>query len=674
MSGPQDKRTPAYVFAECPGVLGETRLDTIRTALIADACARFLRATDRSVLFSLGFDTFGAFSGSDTEQENPALPEFAQRWYLRMQSQLEDLGCSCDWERSFTSSEPEYYRWTQWLFLKLLERDLIYQQGGRWLLRMDRYIHRVEESVTLAGWDDAAMALQRAAMGCVRGAELHASVVGGGELVVFTPYPDAIAKATFVAISPADARIAQWTTDPGVVEQVVAMREVETDFGDGAAEDVPMVITDALAVVPGVPGLLPVVVSPLVDARFGPTAILGIPESDATDRRIAEHLPPPAGTGWKMASSDVRPQPAVRYRMRDFPVSQTRRWGTPLPLINCDVCGVVPVTLKELPVRLACKVAGREGEDATSNSECEECICPRCDNPAVRETGSVDNRLDKMWMWMAMCVPLENRASAMMSDSEYARWLPVEQVVTRADMASRMFERRLFAEALRDVGVALPDRELFSKAFMHEGVGAKEATIEEGMEREIALEQLIDCVGSDSVRLAMFYAASPRCRFTWGQQPLRYSHRFLHRLYDYAEPRLRAWAQLANRVAGSESIDPSDKTRRRLAHWSAVACERVTLNLRDLELQRAAHNAMRLLTRIQDFESIVSARGEINARDRDAIVFALLLLVRLLAPLTPYISEELWAVAGNTTLVGEAGWPDLQRPNMGRADASASQI
>lgn len=261
-------------------------------------------------------------------------------------------------------------------------------------------------------------------------------------------------------------------------------------------------------------------------------------------------------------------------------------------------------------------------------------------------------------MWMSICVAPERRASATMDDPEYARWLPVEQVVSEVDAAACMFERRLLAEVLQDIGELppLPDREPFTKALMHRGVRGHEATVGEQLGNVVDLDELIAGFGSDTVRLATLHAAAPARAVGWDEQPLRYCRSFLERLYRYAEPRLREWEQRSDRTPEQASIDTSDKTRRRLAHWCAVACDKVTSELDGLQMQRAVHDVMRLLTRIQDFESRVLARRDTDARDREAIAAALLLLVRLLAPLTPHIAEELWSVAGNTELVSEGGW------------------
>jgi leucyl-tRNA synthetase len=666
--GPQDERAPAYVFADCPLATAESHIGQVRTYTIADAYARFLRARGRAVLFSLGFDAFGPSAELEATRLGVSPREWAQLRYEQMRGRLETLGCSCDWERRFISCEPECYGLTQWLFLTLLERDLVYRRGTRWFMRIDLHIEENGRALrTLTGWDSTAIELQRATIGRVDGVEMRASTLDGGELTVFTPHAGAIAKAAFVAISPAHPEIDRWAAAPAVAARVAAMREVEWRRQGDGAEEIPMAMLDAQATVPGVAGMLPVVISPLVDMRFGPTAILGIPELDATDRELAKRLPAPAGAAWKTSSSAAATRPAVRYLAHDLAISRAQAWGAPIPLVDCPACGTVPVPFDDLPLCLADDPQiTAEGENPLAERpDLHQCACPGCGGSALREPGTIDSRLDRMWMWMWICVPPERRSSAIVNDPECARWLPVEQVVSDTSAAACMFERRLLAEILQDIGelALLPDREPFSKALTHQGVRLQETTISEHLGDVADLDELIARAGSDSVRLAMLYAASPGRAFTWNEEPLRHCQRFLQRLYDYAKPRLGEWARRSDRASEQARIETSDRLRRRLAQWCAVACEKVTLQLEGLELQRAAHNAMLLLTRIEDFESrALQQRGAIEALDREALVAALLLLVRLLAPLTPHIAEELWSAAGNPAFVSDAGWPARSRP------------
>jgi len=671
-----DARGPAYVFADCPVTAPDADVAQIRSFTIADAHSRFMRARGRPVLLSVALDAFGAPVELAARQAGVGPHEWVQRRSAQLHRRFQTLGYSIDWERAIVSCDPEQYRWTQWLFLTLLERDLIYRRDRGWFMRVGKYINEAERGLdALAGWGAAAIDSQRAVIDRIDGVEIVAGTFGGESLTVFTPHADEIAQTAFVAISPSHPQIDSWTSDPSVAKQVAAMRGVASQANIPNPEQALLAVTGTLATVPGVAGIVPIVVSPFVDARFGPTAVLGIPERDAIDRAIAKRLPAPARAAWKGSGSASRARPAVRYRAHDIQLSRPRAWGAPIPLVRCGACGVVPVPLDELPVRLPddLQPGAEDGNPLAERADFRDCTCPSCGGQASRETDTIDPHLDTMWTWLAVCVPPERRgAPPSGEDPEYARWLPAEQVVAQVDAAGRIFEQRLLAASLQDLGQLppLPGREPFSKALLHQPVRLADASDDEragqASDGPIKPDELIARLGADTVRLSVLYAASPAHTFNWEHQPWRHCQRFLESLREYAEPRLQAWArhQAQGQAAEEPSIDASEALRKRLAHWCAVACEKITPQFERLELQRATHNAMLLLTRIQDFESRAQEqrRGELDAPDREAIVAALLVLIRLLAPLTPHIAEELWLAAGNTPPVGDGGWPTLSRP------------
>jgi leucyl-tRNA synthetase len=149
----------------------------------------------------------------------------------------------------------------------------------------------------------------------------------------------------------------------------------------------------------------------------------------------------------------------------------------------------------------------------------------------------------------------------------------------------------------------------------------------------------------------MLHAAAPAKAFTWDESLVTYSNAFLRRLWAYAEPRLRAAS------SPPHELDLADGLRRRLAGWCDTAVAKITENYQRLDMHRATRNVITLFERIEDFEARVAARREPTAEDREATVFALCLLLRLLAPVTPHIAEELWARSGHDGFVAGAGWP-----------------
>lgn len=697
---PLDERPSSYVFAGCPFTSGDAHLGHIRSYTISDAFARYRRARGDAVLFSLGFDSFGLPAELEAVKRGVSPQAWVDECCERMRGQFERLGYSCDWDRTFVSSEPGHYKWTQWLFLAMRERDLVYRRDAQvtwcdscrtvlaslqaedgecwrchgkvrfvrrpqWFIRISAYVEDNERGLNeLPGWTKAAAGAQRAVLGRVDGVEVDATVLGGGELTVFTPHPNSIGDAAFVAVSPTHPEIDTFTSEPAVAKELEQVREAGWRRDDRGAERAQVVGTGMQASVPGAAELLPIVISPLVDGRYGSTAVLGIPGCDETDRAIAERLPKPASSPFKPAKSSAKPRPAARYRARDFPISRQRAWGAPIPLVHCDACGTVPVPEEDLPVRLPedLRVTG-EGNPLDSRPDFYECSCPKCGAAAKRETDTIDCHVDGMWMWMPIVVPAGGRDEEMFSHAEYRRWLPARQIVWGADAGGYMFDQRLIGKVLQDLGELPPleAREPFASALMHQMVRMDGRKMSKHLGNVVDPNELVEQVGADVVRLAVLNAAAPGRAFNWNEQPVRFCQSFLAKLWDYAEPRLSEWDE----PAGGE-IDASTRLRRRLTTWCRVGLDKVATNLEQLEMQRATHNAMLLLERIQDFERRAAGDGELEAPDREAVVAALLMLVQALAPFVPHIAEELWAAAGNETLLSETPWPSAPPADIDR--------
>ena len=617
----EDERQPAYVCVPCLQTSGEAHIGHVRSYTIADAHARFKRARGRGTLFSLGFQSLGLPSELEALRRGISPREWVEQCSGRMRALLDRLGCSCDWERTFMSSDPEQYRWTQWLFLALYERELIYrdedahvtwcdscasvvtalqQDDGKcwrcqaevrfvrraqWFMRTSAYFGENARALQeLPGWGESAIDSQRAVLGQIDGVELDASTFDGISFTVFTAHPQAISEAAFIAVSPAHPDIERFVADAEISAALADMRSYGR--ADSEAEEIPLLQTGVLASVPGVAGTLPVIVLALVDALLGATAVLGIPAADPTDRAIAERLPASSGGVWKAAKSGVTPRPSARHRLRDPAISRERAWGAPIPLIHCPACGIVPVPVEELPVRLPedLEFSGEGANPLAERPDFYECACPRCDAQARRETDTIDCHVDAMWMWMPVCVPPENRSSAMFGDRELARWLPAEQLVCGVDAAGTVFDQRVLAKMLQDLGqlAQLPEREPFAHALVHELVREEGQKLSAHLRNGVDPGELLEAHGADSVRLAVLFAASPGGTCDWNEQSLQYCRSFLERLHAYAAVRLREWAPA---IDGEAKIDASEKLRRRLANWCGVAREKVT---GDLEQSRDA--------------------------------------------------------------------------------------
>jgi leucyl-tRNA synthetase len=641
-----DERRSTFVFAGCPVAAGAASLDHVRGYAIADAYARFRRSGGDAVLFSLGFDCFDPLAEQEAARRGVAPGEWVEECCAKIRSQFERLGYSLDWSRAFLSSEPDRCEWSQRLFLALLEKDRVYRRGGRWFLRTGACAEENERCLdALTGWSEDAIGTQLEVLGRVEGVEVDAVVLGGGKLPVFTPHRDSIESAAFIAVSPAHPEIDAFAAQPEVAARLQRAREADWWRAENRAGGAAVVSTGLQASVPGASTLLPIVISPQVDDRFGGTAVLGIPECDEGDRAIAEGLEKPAAGAWKLTKVSSKPRSAVRYRVQDAAITGPRSWGAPVPVVHCEACGIVPLPLEQLPLGLRGDLEGFP-----------ECACPQCGGGARRDGDTIDSRFDRMWMWLPLCVPREERATSMLAPAAHQRWLPIGQSVCEAD-GSSLLDQRALAKMLQDIDVLPPleAREPCARVGVYGAVRSDDAGACTDLGSAADPDELIEQVGADVVRLALLTAAAPGRAFGWNDEPVRHCQRFIARLWAYADPRLREW----DAPPGGE-IDGSSKWRRRLAKWCRVAADKVATGIERLEMQRATHNAMLLLTRIEDFESRVAAEGagELTEADREAVVVALLVLLQLLAPFVPHVAEELWVVAGCETPLTGTSWPE----------------
>ncbi|HEV3034892.1 MAG TPA: class I tRNA ligase family protein [Solirubrobacteraceae bacterium] len=738
-----DERTPVYIKPSAPFTSGNIHIGHVRSYSIGDAYARFRRARGDAVLFAFGFDAFGlpAELGAIAGGEPPS--EWVHRCAEHMTGQLQRLGFSFDWERSFLSSDAIMYRWSQWLFLTLLDAGLIYRGTGnvdwcdtcqttlasmqvepggtcwrchgpvrliqlpQWYLRISAYTEendrRLAELAASGVWDDVALASQEIVLGRVDGVELELSGPDGS-LTVFTPHADALADARFVLMSPRHPDTDEWASAPGVGEQLEHLRSGGWERSSREAETIPVIDTGRVVSAPD-GATLPVLVSPLVDSRFGPTVVLGIPTRDRTDEVIARRLGfdvpdaagelgtgelgagetdvreaaangdrPPAGTGPVALGGRT----AVRYRAHDFTISRQRSWGTPIPIVYCEQCGTVPVPREQLPVLLPLDLRPTgTGNPLAELETFVQTTCPSCGGPARRETDTLDCHFDSLWLWVPACVPPEAREESLeeiLALGDLRQWLPSERLVAGSDSGNFVFDQRIVTKALRDIGplAFLTDGEPFAGCLFHEMVTADGRKMSKHLGNVVDPDELVARYGADTVRLAVLYAASPQKSLNWSDSAVLRCSRFLTQVWEYSHAKLAqagagAREDLAQPVATQEAPDGgtpvrdnTEHLRLKLSQWCEAGVGRITKDMENLEMHSAVRNVMRLFDRIKDFEKRAVAReGKLSAANLDALVEALTVLAQVLGPLAPHLAEELWIAFGHDEQGAQTPWPGV---------------
>src|SRR5680860_504197 len=686
---PAPGQPASYIKPSSPFTSGNLHMGHVRDYSIGDAYARFRRARGDAVLFGFGFDAFGLPAEMAAIERGTRPAEWVERCGERMLGQMRRLGFSFDYDRAFYSSDEAQYRWSQWLFLTLLEAGMIYRddatvdwcdtcqttlaalqvEDGRcwrchdrvrlirrptWFLRLSPYLEENDRNLErLADWDELSLKTQRYILGRSDGVELDLGGSGGAGLVVFTPHAGAVGEARFVLLSPRHPEVERWAGDAAVAEQLDELRSGGWERSARDASAVPVIDTGASVAVAG-GGSLPLFVSPIVDARYGPTAALGIPSVDEADEVIAARMPRAAGEPLGGGSAtELEPREATRYRAYDFSISRQRYWGTPIPVLHCEQCGVVPVPIEDLPVVLPRDVEPTgEGNPLAERPDFFEASCPTCGGAARRETDTLDCHFDALWLWVPAAVPPRDRDERMFTHPDLKRWLPSERLVAGNDSGGFVFDQRAVTKARRAIGPFsfLEDGEPFAGCLFHEMVIADGRKMSKHLGNVVDPDELVAEHGADTVRLAVLYAAGPAKSLNWTDGALRFASRFLRGLWDYTRECIAAAETAAE---DAEAAADTAFIRERLGKWCENGVERITADLEELQMHKAVRNVTRLLERIKDYEKrIVERRGQLSRADHEALLEALALLARALSPFAPHIAEELLLALDRDPSVG----------------------
>jgi leucyl-tRNA synthetase len=600
-------------------------LSEARQYIVADFHARFQRMRGADVLFSLGL-------GPSAESGNGGAGDAAGR-----REQLESLGLSIDWKRSFERSDPDARRWAGQAFQRLREAGLVTRAeapsrwcgrcrtalpgevaegekcpvcgeplrqlaAGSWFLTLDTTSEPPPASMTRAARAMAPVDL----FGRTQGWELDVVTTNGAPLALFAEDPKKLEEARFVGISPRHPALEQLIEDPALKERIQAMLSGRARPGAAITD------TGIWVHVAPLPDPLPLVVTLTADARFGVTAYLGVPAANPQDAATAEKLPPPPSLRWSVNVKPSKPRPAERLKLNRLPLSAAEAPDGPA---------------------LSIPLAGG-------------------DDPAQGEVVRLDP-IAATWMETLVAVPTAERAAAEPGHPEIQRWAAEIHTFHEAAGADALLGDLALIEALgadRE-GERGGDGNAPAVDLIAGPIG--EAT--PAPPEQADLQQLAQRFGADALRFAILHGSAPTKRLDRAEleAALAPAARFLERLRSYAEPRLAP----AGEEAG-EAPDSEDPLRSRLRKWCRMALWKVTENEERLDAHRATRNVRILLERIEGFEEqAVLERGELTAEDRRAVREALCLLIGLLAPIAPYLAEALWEKSGNAGLASQAPWP-----------------
>ncbi|MBI3393812.1 MAG: leucine--tRNA ligase [Nitrospirae bacterium] len=738
-----------YVLEMFPYPSGRIHMGHVRNYAIGDVVARVFRMRGYDVLHPMGWDAFGL------PAENAAIDRGVPpaRWTLEniayMKDQLKKLGLSYDWSREVTTCLPAYYKWNQWLFLKMLERGLAYKklsivnwcpscetvlaneqvEGGhcwrcdavvvpkelsQWFFRITAYADELlAECDRLTGWPERVLAMQRNWIGRSSGVEvrfpLAEPVSGETEIKIFTTRPDTLYGVTFMSLAPehplVEPLIAGLPEAEKVRAAVARMRAEDRIVRSAEGGEKHGVFTGRYAVNPLMGRKVPIWVADFVLPEYGTGAVMAVPAHDQRDFEFArkyalpiEVVIDPPGVPLDpntMAEAYTEPgvlvnsgpfggfpseeakekisdhveakgvgERRVNTRLRDWGISRQRYWGTPIPVIYCGRCGVVPVPEKDLPVLLPedVSITGKGASPLASAEAFASASCPACGGAARRETDTMDTFVDSSWYFLRYTSP--SASDRPFDRSAADRWMPVDQYIGGIEHAVlHLLYSRFFTKVLRDLGLVSAG-EPFANLLTQGMVIKDGAKMSKSKGNVVDPDALIEKYGADTARLFSLFAAPPEKDLDWNDRGVEGAHRFLTRLWRLVSEN-REWMRkdAGRRPSAAEAGDA-----RKLRRSTHAAIKKVTEDFdRGFQFNTAIAALMEHMNVLTRFAA-ESGLGPDSAPDiRLSFVEGVETLVVLLSPFAPHISEEVWAELGRATLVAAEPWPAAD-PGLVRAE------
>ena len=780
-----------YACSMLPYPSGKLHMGHVRNYTINDMLARQLRMKGMNVLMPMGWDAFG-LPAENAAMKNKVPPA---KWtydnIAHMKAQMQAMGLAIDWSREVATCSPDYYKWNQWLFLKMLQAGIAERRtqlvnwdpvdqtvlaneqvidGRGWrsgalvekreipgyYLRITQYADELLDYTQqhLPGWPERVKLMQENWIGKsegVRFAFTHdirsadGKVIQGGRMYVFTTRADTIMGVTFCAVAPEHPLASHAAQrEPKVAAFVDACKAggtTEAELAIKAKEGVPT----GLSVTHPLSGAaVPLWVGNYVLMSYGDGAVMGVPAHDERDFEFAQKygLPirqvievegqPFSTAAWAESYADkqrgrcvnsgvldgLAHQAAVdkvaellraktldgvslgekktTWRLRDWGVSRQRYWGTPIPIIHCDACGVVPVPEVDLPVVLPENLI----PDGSGNplNKCESflrCACPSCGKPATRETDTMDTFVDSAWYFMRYCDPKLDDA---MVGAGTQYWMPMDQYIGGIEHAIlHLLYARFWTKVMRDlklVSVDEPFTRLLTQGMVlnhiysrrgaaggieyfwphdvdnvhaadgkvvgaklksdgsavdYEGVGTMSKSRNNGVDPQA----LIDQYGADTARLFVMFASPPEQTLEWNDAGVEGAHRFLKRVWAFAAKHGATLRRAGGSDVSAAALRAEAKTLRREVH---LVLRQTSYDYERMQYNTVVSGCMKLLNALEAFAP--------DASDGDAAVLheGTSVLLRALYPACPHIGWVLWRELGFERSAGDlldARWPQV---------------
>jgi leucyl-tRNA synthetase len=721
-------RPKYYVLEMLPYPSGSLHIGHIRNYAIGDALARYKWMQGFNVLHPMGWDAFGLPAENAAIQRGRHPHEWTLSNIEEMKRQHRRMGFSYDWDLEVTTCEPEYYRWNQWFFLKMLERGLAYRKKAlvnwcpecgtvlaneqvidgccwrhettpvvqraleQWFWKITAYADELLKDIVekLEGhWPDRVLSMQRNWIGRSEGSEIDFTLEGTSEkLRVFTTRVDTIYGATCVILAP-EHPVAQKLLDEAGRARAKQMIDARAQKShDDLEKDGHF--TGGYAINPYSGEKLPVWIGNFVLMDYGTGAIMAVPAHDERDFEfcttygipirpvirpvdgVLDENPKAAFSDYGvvedsgeysgLASAEARAKmnqraeregfgkAAVTFRIKDWGISRQRYWGTPIPVVHCPKCGVVPVPEKDLPVILPTdvKLTGTGRSPLLDVESFMNVKCPQCGEDARRESDTMDTFVDSSWYFYRYCDA--RNSSAPFDPAKIAYWFPIDQYIGGVEHAIlHLIYSRFFTKVMRDLGL-IQNSEPAARLFTQGMVIKDGAKMSKNKGNVVSAEEMIDRFGADTGRLFELFAAPPEKDMDWTDSGAEGAYRFLGRIFRFV-----------TRNADRSVFGNDSEADRRVLRKLHQMIKRIT---EDFD-QRWHFNTS--IAGLMELVNVLYAEEE--KLSRAALDQILPALVLMLEPFAPYTAEEMWEELGRPAPAFRQPWPKFD-PELAKEDSA----
>ncbi len=712
----------------------------VRNYTIGDVIARYKRICGFNVLHPMGFDAFGQPAENAAIKNNSNPEAWTKKCIDWMKKELKRMGFSYDWGREIVTCEEIYYRWNQWIFLKMLEKGLAYKKasnvnwcqscettlaneevvnGGcwrcntavvqkeleQWFLKITDYSERLLEDLEeLKDWPQRVTTMQENWIGKSRGVKIYFKLEDSHKTIpVFTTRADTIFGATYIVLAPEHPLVKEAINGKpqekeilDFIEQVSKQTKIVRTSQDVKKEGR---FSGAYAINPVNNEKIPIWVADYVLMEYGTGAIMAVPTHDQRDFLFArEHKLPMRvviqnkdkslelenmteayeGDGeqvnsaqfdglsnleakekiadWMSANlppqiGEISPkikdfwrregcmgQRVVQWKLRDWLISRQKYWGTPIPVIYCQKCGIVGVAYEDLPVKLpkGAKFTGQGGSPLSKVDKFVNVKCPKCKGKARRDTDTMATFIDSSWYFLRFCSPQFKKGP--FNEKEVAYWMPVDQYIGGIEHAIlHLLYSRFFTKFLKDLGL-LNSKEPF-KRLLTQGMVLKEGEVMSKSKGNIVdPDELIKKYGADTLRLFILFAAPPEAELDWNDRGMDGAWRFLTRVWRLVVD-IKGRKDL-NFTGEENLIKKMHQTIRKVSQ--------------DMEGGFKFNTAISSIMELVNEAYLVKNKNANSQEVQEAVEVT----VSLLAAFTPHICEEMWQMLGHKGSVFKSSWPE----------------